>query len=479
MTFYDLDFTDELLDSLDAMRFSQPTPIQEQAIPVIMEGRDLIACAQTGTGKTAAYLLPIIDDIVRNPNDGVDTIILVPTRELAIQIDQQMSGFGYFVSVSSTAIYGGSDSGEWSRQRTALSEGADIVIATPGRMLQHINMGYVDFSKVRHLVLDEADRMLDMGFYDDIMQVVKLLPVETRQTLMFSATMPPKIRDLAKTILRDPAEISIAIAKPAEGIRQAAYPVYETQKGALVVDILQAHKGMSIIIFGSRKQSVKELGHTLKRRGFSAGVIHSDLEQTEREEVLRQFRNRNIEVLVATDIIARGIDIPDVDVVINFDVPRDAEDYVHRIGRTARAQSKGEAFTLIVPDEMYSFGRIEKLIEQSVEKLPLPEGLGEQPKYDPNTRVRGGGHGAQGGNRRGGNTGNRSGGHRPSNGGEQRGGNRGPRRPRPQGDGDATARQQRPQGDGQQKRHNHHNGGHRRGPRPEGGQPSAPTGGNE
>lgn len=461
MQFYDFDFTDELLDSLEAMRFSQPTPIQEQAIPVVMDGKDLIACAQTGTGKTAAYLLPIIDDIVRNPNDGVDTIILVPTRELAIQIDQQMSGFGYFVNISSTAVYGGSDSGEWSRQRTALSEGADIVIATPGRMLQHISMGYVDFSKVRHLVLDEADRMLDMGFYDDIMQVVKLLPTETRQTLMFSATMPPKIRDLAKTILRDPAEISIAIAKPAAGIRQAAYPVYEAQKGALVMDILKAHAGMSIIIFGSRKQSVKELGHTLKRRGFNAGVIHSDLEQTEREEVLRQFRSRNIEVLVATDIIARGIDIPDVDVVINFDVPRDAEDYVHRIGRTARAQSKGEAFTLIVPDEMFSFGKIEKLIEQTVEKLPLPEGLGEQPKYDPNTRAKGG---PRGGDRRGGN----SGGPRPTGGKPRHDGGRGshsngkPQRQREQGER-ATA-------DGTTAER--HNGGHkRRGFRPKGPKP--------
>lgn len=421
MSFYDFDFTDELLDSLDAMRFSEPTPIQSQAIPVIMEGRDLIACAQTGTGKTAAYLLPIIDDLVLNPNDGCDTIILVPTRELAIQIDQQMGGFGYFVSVSSTAIYGGSDSGEWSRQRTALTEGADIVIATPGRLLQHISMGYVDFSKVRHLVLDEADRMLDMGFFDDIMQVVKLLPVETRQTLMFSATMPPKIRDLAKSILRDPAEISIAIAKPAAGIRQAAYPVYEAQKGGLIVDILNSHKGQSIIIFGSRKQSVKELGHTLKRKGFSAGVIHSDLEQTEREEVLRKFRNRKIEILVATDVIARGIDIPDVDVVINFDVPRDAEDYVHRIGRTARAQSKGEAFTLIVPDEMYAFGRIEKLIEMSVEKLPLPEGFGEQPTYDPNLRTRGG----HGGNAKGGRGGNQRRGesHQGSGHTNRRGGN--------------------------------------------------------
>lgn len=304
--------------------------------------------------------------------------------------------------------------------------------------------------------------MLDMGFYDDIMQVVKLLPTETRQTLMFSATMPPKIRDLAKTILRDPAEISIAIAKPAAGIRQAAYPVYEAQKGALVMDILKAHAGMSIIIFGSRKQSVKELGHTLKRRGFNAGVIHSDLEQTEREEVLRQFRSRNIEVLVATDIIARGIDIPDVDVVINFDVPRDAEDYVHRIGRTARAQSKGEAFTLIVPDEMFSFGKIEKLIEQTVEKLPLPEGLGEQPKYDPNARAKGG---PRGGDHRGGNSGRPrpSGGKPRQDGGHgSHSGNGKPQRRSEQGErttADGTTAER-------------HNGGHkRRGFRPKGPKP--------
>lgn len=416
MNFSDFDFTDELLDGLDAMRFDTPTPIQEQAIPVIMDGRDLIGCAQTGTGKTAAYLLPVADAIVRDPHPGIDTIILVPTRELAIQIDQAMSGFGYYVNVSSTAIYGGNDSGEWSRQRNSLQEGADIVVTTPGRMLQHISMGYVDFASVRHLILDEADRMLDMGFYDDIMQVVRLLPAEGRQTLLFSATMPPKIRELAKTILHDPAEISIAIAKPAAGIRQAAYMVYEVQKGLLVCEILRQHAGMSVIVFGSRKQSVKELGHALKRKGFNAGVIHSDLEQSEREEVMRLFRNHHTDVLVATDIIARGIDIPDVDVIINFDVPRDAEDYVHRIGRTARAQSKGEAYTLIVPDEMFSFGRIEKLIEQTVEKLPLPEGLGEQPAYDPNVRApRGGGRPGRG--TKGGGAANR-GGNAPRGGGK-------------------------------------------------------------
>lgn len=460
MHFYDFDFTDEMLDSLDAMRFSEPTPIQEQSIPVIMEGHDLIACAQTGTGKTAAYLLPVIDDIVRSPHAGIDTIILVPTRELALQIDQQMEGFGYFVSVSSTAIYGGSDSGEWSRQRTALTQGADIVIATPGRMLQHIAMGYVDFSQVRHLILDEADRMLDMGFHDDIMQVVKLLPTETRQTLMFSATMPPKIRTLAKNILRNPKEISIAIAKPAEGIRQAAIPIYEPQKGAMVMDILRSHSGMSIIIFGSRKQSVKELGHSLKRKGFNAGVIHSDLEQNEREEVLRQFRNRNIEVLVATDIIARGIDIPDVDVVINYDVPHDAEDYVHRIGRTARAQSKGEAFTLIVPDEMYNFGRIEELIEMTVAKLPLPEGFGEQPTYNPKSRPSRrpmGGSGNKGGNKSG-NRGASKGGNRNNNRGGNGGDNKGGRNNEQKTNGEPTAQSNN-------KRRNHRGEGNHRGGR--------------
>ena len=457
MHFYDFDFTDEILDSLDAMRFDQPTPVQEQTIPVIMEGRDLIACAQTGTGKTAAYLLPSIDSIVRDPHEGIDTVILVPTRELAIQIDQQMEGFGYFVSVSSTAIYGGNDSGEWSRQRTSLQEGSDIVITTPGRMLQHISMGYVDFSKVRRLILDEADRMLDMGFYDDIMQVVKLLPVEGRQTLMFSATMPPKIRELAKTIMTDPAEVSIAIAKPAEGIRQGAYPVYETQKGALVLSMLKEHPEQSIIVFSSRKQTVKELGSTLKRKGLNAAVIHSDLEQSEREEVLRQFRNRNIEILVATDIIARGIDIPDIDVVINYDVPRDAEDYVHRIGRTARAKSKGEAYTLIVPDEMYSFGQIEKLIEQTVEKLALPEGLGEAPEYVVSKR-RGGGSqgrgdrpGRKGGDRTEARSGRQGGAHGRS---EQRKDKPKRENKAQEGTTEAQTPQDRPKRDG--KRHKHH-----------------------
>ena len=383
--FSDFGFDDELMDSLDAMHFEEATPIQSEAIPVIMDGHDLIACAQTGTGKTAAYLLPVINDILYTEGGNIDTVILVPTRELAIQIDQQMEGFGYYVPVTSTAVYGGNDSGEWGRQRKAIEDGADILISTPGRLLQHIAMGYVDFNHVQHLILDEADRMLDMGFFDDIMQVVKLLPTN-RQTLMFSATMPPKIRELAKQILTNPKEISIAISKPAENIRQGAYVVYDAQKQPLVKWILKQHKNNSIILFSSKKQVCKELNIILRRANINAGVIHSDLEQKEREDVLLKFRNHNINVLVATDIIARGIDIKEIDMVINYDVPRDAEDYVHRIGRTARAQASGEAYTFVNEKDMKAFARIEQLIEKEVEKLPLPSELGDGPAYNPNVR---------------------------------------------------------------------------------------------
>ncbi len=409
MTFDEFGFDDELMDSLDAMHFNEATPVQSQSIPVIMDGKDLIACAQTGTGKTAAYLLPVINDILFTEGGHVDTIILVPTRELAIQIDQQMEGFSYFVPVTSTAIYGGNDSGEWGRQRKALEDGADIVITTPGRIIQHIAMGYVDFSHVRHLILDEADRMLDMGFFDDIMQVVKQLPSDGRQTLMFSATMPPKIRELAKQILKNPEEISIAISKPAENIRQGAYVVYDPQKPRLVKHILNERKDQSIIIFSSKKQSCKDLAITLRRSGFNVGVIHSDLEQKEREEVLRLFKTRNTNILVATDIIARGIDIKEIDMVINYDVPRDAEDYVHRIGRTARAQSSGEAYTFINERDMVAFGRIEKLIEKEVEKIALPEEFGDGPEYNPRLRNSSGGRDGNGRSKR-----NRGGkGHKP------------------------------------------------------------------
>jgi superfamily II DNA/RNA helicase len=380
MDFKDFNFSELILDGLEAMRFEKATPVQVQTIPVIMEGNDLIACAQTGTGKTAAYLLPLCNRLLEKEHHGVKALILVPTRELAIQIDQQMEGFGYFLPVSSTAIYGGNDSQEWARQRTALETGSDIVIATPGRMLQHITMGYVNFDSVECLILDEADRMLDMGFFDDIMKVTKHIP-EKRQTLMFSATMPPKIRDLAKKILTDPAEVNIAISKPAEGILQAAYMVYDAQKIPLLNSLLREKDLPSILVFSSRKQKVKEIVQSLKRNGFNANAIHSDLEQAEREEVLRKFKNRKIQILVATDIIARGIDIEKIDLVINYDVPRDAEDYVHRVGRTARAATQGVALTLINEDDQLDFYKIERLIEKDIYKIPLPPEIGEGPEY--------------------------------------------------------------------------------------------------
>jgi len=382
LEFKEFDFTDELMEGLNAMRFEKATPVQEKTIPVIKEGNDLIACAQTGTGKTAAYLLPVIDKLVKQKSKGINALILVPTRELAIQIDQQMEGFGYFLDVSSTAIYGGNDSAEWNRQKTALTTGSDIVIATPGRLIQHLTMGYVKIDTLKHLILDEADRMLDMGFFDDIMQVVKYLPSE-RQTLMFSATMPPKIRELAKNILIEPEEVNISISKPAEGILQAAYMVYDTQKIPLLNDLLKDKDLPSIIIFSSTKQKVKEIARSLASNNFNSKAIHSDLEQSEREDVLREFRNRNTQILVATDIIARGIDIEKIDLVINFDVPRDAEDYVHRVGRTARAQTQGVAITLINDKEVLEFHKIERLIEKDIYKIPLPAELGDAPVYNP------------------------------------------------------------------------------------------------
>jgi len=388
LEFKDFDFSNELVDGLEAMRFEKATPVQEQTIPIIKEGKDLIACAQTGTGKTAAYLLPVLDKLVRNGHNKINTLILVPTRELAIQIDQQMEGFGYFLDVSSTAIYGGNDSGEWNRQKTALTTGADIVIATPGRLIQHLTMGYVKMDTLQHLILDEADRMLDMGFFEDIMQVVKHLPAK-RQTLMFSATMPPKIRELAKKILVDQEEVNISISKPAEGILQAAYMVYDTQKIPLLNSLLKDKDLPSIIIFTSTKIKVKEIARSLKSNNFNAQAISSDLEQAERENVLREFKNRNIQILVATDIIARGIDIEKIDLVINFDVPRDAEDYVHRVGRTARAQTQGVAITLINDKEVMEFHKIERLIEKDIYKIPLPPDLGEAPAYNPSEQGKG------------------------------------------------------------------------------------------
>lgn len=381
MTFDEFYLDPQLMDGLDAMGFKTATPIQEQAIPAILDHYDLIACAQTGTGKTAAYLLPIIDKIINSEHSFLNTLILVPTRELAQQIDQQLQGFGYYVSISSLAIYGGGDGNLFNQQKSALTSGADIIIATPGRLIGHLASGAIDFKHLQHLVLDEADRMLDMGFYDDIIKIISYLPKD-RQTLLFSATMPPRIKQLASKILFEPKEISIAISKPAEGINQLAYLTYEPQKLPLLSHIFKTPY-QSVIVFASTKEKVKGLQYEFKKIGIAAKPFHSDLEQKDREALLNDFKNRKVQVLIGTDILSRGIDVDGIDLVINFDVPPDPEDYVHRIGRTARAETTGTAITFINEKDIRRFHFIEKLIEKEVPKLPLPADLGEGPKYEP------------------------------------------------------------------------------------------------
>lgn len=379
--FEQFNFETNLMDGLISMGFKDPTPIQEMAIPVVNENHDLIACAQTGTGKTAAFLLPIMNQIIKanneNQDDQIHTMIIAPTRELALQIDQQIDALGYFTGVSSAPVYGGTDAHEFERQKQALTTGANIIIATPGKLLAHLRFGYVKCKNLKALILDEADRMMDMGFHDDIMQIISYLPKE-RQTLLFSATMPPKIRQLSKKLLKDPKEINISISKPAEGVMQAAYRVYDEQKAKLIQHLLDGKKSYnSVLVFASRKSSCKTVAKTLAKAGLSSKEIHSDLNQAEREEVLRDFKNRTVQILVGTDIVARGIDVDDISLVINYDVPNDAEDYVHRVGRTARAASTGVALTFINPDEDYKFKKIEQIIEMDIPKLKLPEGFDE------------------------------------------------------------------------------------------------------
>ena len=385
MTFKDFNFTTELQDSLDSMGFENPTPIQTMAIPVILSGKDLIACAQTGTGKTAAFVLPVLDALSKQSSDDTKALIIVPTRELALQIDQAIQGLSYFTSISSLAIYGGGDGQVFAREKKALMEGANIIIATPGRLMAHLNMGYVKFDALSFLILDEADRMLDMGFVDDITRIVTYLPAN-RQTLMFSATMPDKIRHLAKKLLKTPEEISISISKPAEGVDQQAYLVYDKHKNALISHLLKEKTYASVIVFVGTKIKARELEKELRRAKLNALAIHSDLEQNEREDVLRQFRSKQVQILVATDILSRGIDIEDIGLVINYEVPQDAEDYVHRVGRTARAESKGVAITFINELNQHRFKKIEDLIGYEIKKYPLPEFLGAGPAYEPNKR---------------------------------------------------------------------------------------------
>jgi len=382
MEFSEFGFSPELMDGLNAMNFREPTPIQQEAIPVILDGRDIIASAQTGTGKTAAFLLPILELTLRKKPVHIDTLIIVPTRELGLQIDQALQGFSYFLNLSSMAIYGGGDGIGFEQQMRALKQGCDIVIATPGKLLSHLNMGYVNMNSVRHLVLDEVDRMLDMGFVDDINRIMKFLP-EKRQTLFFSATMPPRIRQLALKLLRNPVQVNIAISKPAEGIVQEAYSVYDTQKLPLLEHLFTGQNPRSAILFAGRKEKVKEVERALRKLRFNVAAIHSDLDQTRREEVLLGFKNRKINILVATDIVSRGIDVEGIDLVVNYDVPPDPEDYVHRIGRTARAESSGNAITLINELDQKRFQRIEKLIEREIPKLDLPHGFDPGPQYAP------------------------------------------------------------------------------------------------
>lgn len=381
MDFYDLPLDDNILDALDAMNFSTCTPIQEKSILPIIEGRDLMGIAQTGTGKTAAYLLPILNELNTGAysEHAINCIIMSPTRELAQQIDQQVEGFAYFMDVSSVAVYGGNDGIRFEQEKKGLQLGADIIIATPGRLISHLFTENVDLSQVRFFVLDEADRMLDMGFYDDIIKIVNMLPKE-RQTIMFSATMPDNIYKLAQNILVNPVEIKVAVSKPADKIKQMAYICYDNMKNNILSTILNKEEFDRVILFASSKQKVKEIFSLLRGKGFNVGEMHSDLLQTDREIIMREFKNRHINILIATDIVSRGIDIDDIQLVINYDVPRDPEDYVHRIGRTARANRDGQAISLVSPKDYMYLQKIERLIKNEIEKPELPMGCGTKPE---------------------------------------------------------------------------------------------------
>jgi ATP-dependent RNA helicase RhlE len=383
LKFTEFGFDERLMEGIDASGYENATPVQEQVIPLVLQGKDIIASAQTGTGKTAAFLLPLINKIITDPlvNHTNTALVIVPTRELAIQIAQHMEGLSYFTSVSSIAVYGGGDGNAFVQEKKALSHGADVVVCTPGKMMAHIKMGYVKLDGLKYLILDEADRMLDMGFYDDIMFIINHLP-KKRQNLLFSATMPHKIREMARKILHQPAEINISISKPNEKIVQEAFVVYEEQKIPLIKYLLKKKDFAMVLIFCSSKQSVKQLTRDLQRAGVKADEIHSDLEQDKREDVLMQFKSRRLPILIATDILSRGIDIDNIDLVINYDVPHDGEDYVHRIGRTARAAAEGTAYTFISPREQRKFLSIEKLLGKPVTKATVPEEFGEVPEYN-------------------------------------------------------------------------------------------------
>jgi ATP-dependent RNA helicase RhlE len=382
LTFSDFNFDPQLFEGLQSMGYVKPTPIQSQAIPLILEHKDLIACAQTGTGKTASYLLPVLQHISVSEKKYTKALILAPTRELAQQIDQQVEGLAYFAGISSIAVYGGGDGMIYEQQRRAMIDGVDIVIATPGRLIAHLASGVIKLDHLQYLVLDEADRMLDMGFYEDILRIISNLPKD-RQTLLFSATMPPKIRTLANTILKNPEQINIALSQPAAGISQQVYMVYDNQKIKLISTLLKGGEYKSVLIFCSRKETVKDLNRTLRKEGIKSEAFHSDLEQEQRETVLRAFKSRTLPVIIGTDVLSRGIDVEGISLVINFDVPPDPEDYIHRIGRTARAETTGTAITFVNEKDQRKFSFIENLIGREIPRMILPEELGEGPAYSP------------------------------------------------------------------------------------------------
>jgi ATP-dependent RNA helicase RhlE len=400
LIFTDFNFDERLLDGLNSMGYKSPTPIQAQAIPLIQSNHDLIACAQTGTGKTASYLLPVMDGICKlEKKPPISALVLAPTRELALQIDQQIEGLAYFTGISSIAIYGGGNGADYEQQRKSLREGVDIIIATPGRLIAHLNSGGVLFNDIKFLVLDEADRMLDMGFQEDLLHIIRKLPSQ-RQTLLFSATMPSKIRQFAQKLLKDPQQINIATSSPAEGILQQCYRVYDENKNALLVDILKNGSYKSVIAFASTKEKVKRLDLDLKKTGLKVKAFHSDLKQDERQQILLDFKNRKLNVLVGTDVLSRGIDVDGIDLVVNFDVPGDPEDYIHRIGRTARAESTGTAITFVNNKDYSKFKSIEELMDRKVDLVPLPAIYGDEPKDPVNSAARSSGKKSNNGKRK-------------------------------------------------------------------------------
>jgi len=419
MTFKEIGLSDAILEAIGYMGFENATPIQEQAMPHILAGKDMLACAQTGTGKTAAFILPVLNRLSITPSDHIDTVVLAPTRELALQIDRQIQAFAYFAGASSAAVYGGGGGEEFEQQKRALVGGTNIIVATPGKFISHLTMGNIDLKNLKNFILDEADRMLDMGFFDDIMKVSKYMPKD-RQTLLFSATFPPKIRKLSKDLLHaNHEEITIAISKPAAGVLQAAYLAYDSQKAQLIRALIADKPSYtSIIVFTSTKKKVNDIVRALRGNGYTVQAVSSDLKQSEREDAVQKFRSKETRVIVATDVLSRGIDIKDINLVINYDVPNDAEDYVHRVGRTARADTTGVALTVINPDDMWKFAKIESLIEREIPKVPLPDFLGEGPEWSTKKTRGGGGRHGRNQNRRSGSNRNRGGG-----GGRNSGGN--------------------------------------------------------